>query len=273
MREEETYMTPPPPRAGMRRLSRVAAIAGLSLLIAGSAAAATVTFSNISGVWIGATGGSNVRGLGTNALSWGGESTNRSGYTFQPAPNAEARPARVDESVSLGTFTHENFVIPSGTAISDASLAVTADVTFAGRPSPLQMASIFDFRHLETTNTADPCSNGMPNWRGLNINGCADRVRVSRNESVGRSVIVDGTPYILQELDFRVGETLVSEFWTIENATNTAVLRGSVSPGQSGVSIAATQAVAPVPIPGAGVLMAGALAGLGLVARRRRASA
>jgi hypothetical protein len=219
-------------------------MAGLSI----QAQAATVFITSAIGEWISVEGGTNVAGQTTDTLSWGGvEEDRRSSYTFQGVFPAEHQ---LGEQFDLGVFTHNNFVIPSGTGILGTSLRVFLEATIEGRPISAQ--SVFTFDHWETPNWHDPCANGQPNWTGVNVNGCADRVVAVTNPSLTRSFTINGLPYVFSVSGFLIDDSTFSEFWTEEARSNQAVLRASV---------------VVIPLPPTAFLLLG---GLGLLVLRKK---
>jgi hypothetical protein len=115
----------------------------------------------------------------------------------------------------------------------------------------------YDFSLLETPNLSDPCANGEANYGALNVNGCADRVRLLKNDALNTSFVHDGKVYSFSLLGFDSGD----EFWTIENRNNSTYLKAIFN-------VTGDLEKPPVvPLPAAGWLLVGALGGL--VALRR----
>ncbi len=249
------------------RTSFVLSAALLALAGTASAEAATVVFGNITGTWFDGVlaDGSAPTGFVGNGTSnaqvrWGQPAeTQQSGYGFVAAvdPTIVVNPPAGSGTVVIGTFSHFNFPIfpPSADTIR---LRLTSDVT-VDNVSVGQVDFIYDFDHSETTNAADPCDFGGANGQGLNINGCADNVAASFSNQSG-SFFIGTDRYTLDVLGFRVGNTPVTNFTTIERQVNTAELIGRV-----------TLFSAAVPEPTSWAML---IAGFGLVGasqRRRRA--
>ena len=102
-----------------------AAAVTISVAGLGSALAATLDVSSVSGNWTGLTPQlgqplANVQGIGTNSVSWGvpyrySKTKKQSGYSFV---GAAAGKIESDKDFNLGTFTHNNFVLNPGTSIT-----------------------------------------------------------------------------------------------------------------------------------------------------------
>jgi uncharacterized protein YegL len=82
-------------------------------------------------------------------IDWG-DSKGRSSYVFN---DAKVSNVHIDESFTLGTFTHNNFPITSGSAITTAYLKVTFDLTVGGET--VHVDHVVQFNHNETPNTGD----------------------------------------------------------------------------------------------------------------------
>lgn len=243
----------------------------------GTASAATVGVTDVGGIWTQlAPMQPSVKGLNTNAVSWGtpyngtqrgNPNGHQSGYSFV---GAAAGDIKTDTEFDLGTFTHINFVINAGTAITSARLGVAISLVIGNTTQVVNNA--FNFLHDETLNNPindEVCANGGANGAGVNSAGCADRVEIEDNRKTDQTFIVDGFEYILEITGFTVAGQLFSEFWTTEGQTNSAVLRARftlVGPTEPGPGPGPEPIPSPVPLPAAGWLM---LAGLGVLASAR----
>lgn len=229
------------------------------------AAPVTITVNSVTGAWSNIVGGTNVVvspaiPAAHTTVTWGTGGT--SGYAFDgvaPPPTPAFSPGDVFD---LGTFTHNNQPINSGTAITAATLTLAINATISGFANPVNLSSVFNISHNETPNGDNPCANGGANGVGVNVNGCADIVTMLTNPGGSTSVNIDGIDYIFAFSGFLVtGGTPLSQFFTIENSNNTATLQGSFVDKTT---------VNPVPLPAALPLFAGGLGLLGFLSRRRR---
>lgn len=232
----------------------------LGISAAGAASAASISLQDVTGTWSDATGTpTNLTGLGTSSVSWGvpfySPNGYKSGYDFV-GQSSDAIAA--DTDFVLGTFTHNNNPIVSGGSISGVKLAVSFTVSFDGSPKQA-FNSLFDFSHWETNNYASQCANGGANGQGVNANGCADRVTATMNPSVTQEFTFGNQIYTLTLSGFLRDGLPFTEFWTMEDASNSALLMASFS----------VRDLPPVPLPATGLLLGGAIAAMGLAAMRR----
>lgn len=266
-------------RSKFNSVFALAAAAAITLGGIGSALAATVGVSDVGGSWttlLPPTGPTNIQGLNTGSVSWGtpfGSNTGQqSGYSFV---GAAAGNIETGNEFDLGTFTHNNFVINKGTSITGANLNVVIDLVIGGISKAVTTA--FNFNHWETDNTptfGSSCANGGANGSGVNSAGCADRVTLLNNTSSNQTFVIDGFEYILEITGFTIAGQFFQEFWTTENASNSAILKARftlVGPTGGGGGGGGDPVPSPVPLPAAGWLMLAGIAAL-TAARARRKS-
>lgn len=201
------------------------------------ATAAVIDFTNIKATWFDPIGGSGITysGNGTSSASvrWGtSQGQGKSGYDFVVAPLASitVNPPSGSAEGIIGTFTHRNNPISSGTSIGGIKLKFETDVLIDGDAYG-NVTFIYDFAHLETPNSATPCANGGFNGFGINNNGCADRVQVNFNSQSDYFTLSEGGidyNYAVDVIGFLVGSSPVTSFWTREQANNDAQVRGKV---------------------------------------------
>ena len=234
----------------------------------GASVAATVSVSTVGGVWTSTdqTNPPGLTGIGTNSINWGVPiGGQKSGYSFV---GAAAGQIETGVDFDLGTFTHNNFVIQTGTSINGAALGVVVNLVIGGVAQAVNAA--FNFDHWETDNNPGrriPCANGGSNGSGVNAAGCADRVTILDNTATQESFEIDGVQYILEITGFTRAGELFSEFWTEEKKANSAVLRARFTlVGSSGGGGGGDPTPSPVPLPAAGWMV---LTGLGALAAAR----
>jgi hypothetical protein len=128
------------------------------------------------------------------------------------------------------------------------------------------------FSLLETPNYQNPrCANrernGLDSLGGrqsggsaLNQNGCADRVRLLKNDALTDKFKHNGLTYEFELFGFDSG----AEFWTIEDLDNDTWLKARFN-------VTGRPPVSPVPLPAGSWLLIGAIGGLGLFRRLTRA--
>lgn len=242
-------------------------VTGAALSVATPAMAVTkIDFTNIKGTWFDIVGGTNVNydGQGTESatVTWG-TGDNQSGYRFDAVaiPQLVVSPSTNTSAVTnIGKFTHFNFPIGAGTSISAVKLKFTTDVLVNDMLFG-NVEFIYAFNHWETTNrpSRGPCANGGANNTGVNASGCADRVAVNFNQASGAFSIGD-VDYALDVFGFLDGGEPVDFFWTRENKSNEAFIRGQVVLRENAGA---------VPEPASWAMMIGGFGLIGATARRR----
>ncbi|QYJ86453.1 tandem-95 repeat protein [Shewanella mesophila] len=99
-------------------------------------------------------GGGNDNDNGHDQIRWGSTNGLQSGYGFIDNDAALNGEIPLNQDIVLGTFTHYNYPISSGTAITDATMQITFTVFDAsGVPAPVTMD--IEFNHNETPNSGD----------------------------------------------------------------------------------------------------------------------
>ncbi len=212
-------------------LKLVAAVAAMAVAMP-AVATTTIDFTNVRATWFDVDGGTNINTSGQGTASaevrWG-VGGQQSGYRFESIGDLQlvVDPlTNTSDVANIGKFTHFNFPISAGTSITGVKLEYTSDVLVNGNLFGT-VNFIYAFDHFETPNADFPCADGGFVGIGVNINGCADRVAVNFNQASGAFSI--GTiDYALDVRGFLVDNTPAQLFWTTENATNEAFLRGQV---------------------------------------------
>ena len=269
-------------RSKLKSVFALATAAAIAFGMAGASVAATIGVSGVGGNWttlLPPQGPTNVTGLNTSAVRWGtpyqgaGGTGQQSGYSFLGAAAGEIE---TGNDFDLGTFTHNNFVINSGTSITGANLGIIVSLVVGGVARSVSTA--FRFDHDETANKGESnglCKNGAANGAGVNSGGCADRVSLRNNTASNQRFEIDGFLYILEITGFTVAGQFLSEFWTTENAANSAILKARftlVGPTGSGRGQPLPVPLpSPVPLPAAGWMILSALGALSAMRILRKA--
>ena len=247
----------------------IAAIAATAISM--PASAAVIDFTNVKATWFDPIGGSGItysgNGTSSASVSWGtSQGQGKSGYDFVVAaiPSVTVNPPSGSAEGIVGTFTHRNNPISSGTSISGIKLKFETDVLIDGDAYG-NVTFIYDFAHLETPNSATPCANGGFNGFGINNNGCADRVQVNFNSQSDYFTISEGGidyNYAVDVVGFLIGGNPAINFWTREQANNHADVRGKV--------VLYSEAVNGVPEPATWAMLIAGFGMVGAAARRGR---
>ena len=193
----------------------ILAITLLSVFTLTSAYATTFSIDTIDGDWINANPSSSVTSI-NNSGNDGGLSSVRwsdSGYDFESL----STPLEADSGgavFEIGTFTHQNYPIYSS-SISSIELSLTIkDIGI------FDINSSFTFNHDETSNSASPASNPLNN----------DIVEID-NPIINYLFEYEGSNYYFNLLGFSQdgGQTIATEFSTIEGVSNTASLYATIT--------------------------------------------
>ena len=198
----------------MRRTTIAVACCLLALAV-GTASAAPINITGISGVWVNPVGGQNLNGVGTSSVSWGDGNVPDSGYRF--TAQGDIIGAAMGTPLYLGLFTHYNEPIPAGSSIT----AIDLSFGFFTNGLPASVATIFNFTHDETTNSR-PCAAGS-------VSVCDDYVTIVQ-PIVNQLVTVGTDSYYFNLLGFSLnnGSTFSTSFSSPEDGTNTAKLYGTL---------------------------------------------
>lgn len=249
----------------MKKIKVLAIASAVSVGLIGSVAnAAIVSLENVTAEWYEA-GPTSVTYGGTSVaptVRWG-DSNGFSGYDFTLSSGISFEvPPSPSPTKVIGEFNHVNFPITAGTGISSAKLRITADINIDGGLVGNRVFEYF-FDHWETPNGDNPCADGGTNNTGVNVNGCADRVKINWLSS-SDSFNLNGDIYTLNILGFSAspdGLNPFTEFWTVERDNNNAFLVGNVT----------LRSDVAVPEPGTLALMGLGMLGMGMARRRRNA--
>ncbi|HOG89225.1 MAG TPA: choice-of-anchor K domain-containing protein [Smithella sp.] len=150
-------------------------------------------------------------------ITWG-DGGSSSNYIF--TDNAALSTVNIDQIFTLGTFTHNNFPIPSGTSITQAYLKVNFDVTVNGQT--VTVDHTVEFQHNETPN-----DGSHPDDIVTIVNG-TDQVNVT----------VDGYTYTLKIGFQDANGNTVTSVDTAENASTTFNLNAILTASMDNLPVA-----------------------------------
>ncbi|MCX7127847.1 choice-of-anchor K domain-containing protein, partial [Aeromonas sp.] len=166
-------------------------------------------FSGVEASWINVVGGKNLEFFdgsdndsAKDQVRWGGSSGDKSGYGFADNDAALNGEIPLNEEIKLGTFTHYNYPVSSGTAISGVTMNATFSITDSmGRVTPVTVT--VNFNHNETPNDGvDPRDIITIGTTTANFN-------------------FEGKAYSLEVLGFRDSSgNVVKTIYTNENASS-----------------------------------------------------
>ncbi|TNI60359.1 choice-of-anchor K domain-containing protein, partial [Aeromonas veronii] len=152
-------------------------------------------------------GGGTDNDDGLDQIRWGNPTnTYKSGYGFIDNDSALNGQFALNQEIMLGTFTHYNFPISSGGAITKATMDVTFSVTDAyGVVTPVTLNVNFDHDETPNDNNDPEASKDIINVGNTNV-----------------TFEHQGQVYTLQVIGFRVPGTnqVVTEIRTAENAAS-----------------------------------------------------
>lgn len=220
--------------------------------------ASPLNITDISGGWQNAVNGpltllDNDPGQSTDRIRWGAWlPSEASGYDF--TPSSDLTGVTVGSAFVLGTFTHHNRTIPSGTDIS----AVQYALNFHTNGTPGALGTTLQFFHNETPN-AGTCPAGTIGSL------CADVVTIGA-AFLGSVISVGSDIYTFTLLGFSPdGSTFSSQYLSQEEGSNTTKLYALVSSQSQTIPTVSTPEPASLALLGSGLAAA--------MAARRRARA
>ena len=239
------------------------ALGAILALSAGTATANSIGLdvNSISGIWtsVDPADTRGLNGVGSASINWGVPADffgvgPQSGYDFTAATTPFT--AAAGTLFNLGTFTHRNepirgFSSSPPSSIESATLTVDTNITIDGWSDTI--TSVFEFDHFETPNSGTPCAAG-------GSQPCPDLVTAALNEGASESVVIGGVEYFFSITGFEIEGTVLDSFLTLEEQSNSAVLKGEFT----------SEPITTVPIPAAAWLFGSAL--LGAVGLGRRNS-
>jgi hypothetical protein len=286
-----------------RRMARLAvggaALAAAAFMASSASAAHILEFRNVIGTWsnaIGTVGQSSIplyvsgNGTANSQGAWGvpviGQ-TAISAFGLNALPSITLNvqdaqlpvlPLSTEEQSVIGTppaidpftvgfFFHNNAPI-QGVPLYGIDLGITADIFVDGSLVGAAESFNFHFVNHETPNspTLFPiCPYGGANLQGININGCADRVRVDTMPG-GDTFQVGNDVYTLSVAGFLDNGQFTENFYSPERFLNTVPVQARLTYSHSLLPAAR----APVPEPATWLMMILGTGMVGAMMRRRR---
>ena len=242
----------------MRLINKIilASVAITGMAMSSVAYGASVTFNGLDSKFFNPTGGANINyPNGANysdpsSITWGRRGT--SGYSFNTTNTVFSE--NVDTLFSLGTFTHTNQPIKTGTGISSVNLSVRSNLSF-GDVNLGEKLFEFLVTHDETPNTGSGCCNDIVSIKTLSSTGVFN---------VGNDIYTLNILGFATDAQNAANGIYSSLFNSPEGGSNTRILMASFSvfEGQEPPS--------PVPLPASLPLMLAGLGGFGILRKRRK---
>jgi hypothetical protein len=171
---------------------------------------------------------------------------------------------------TVGFFFHNNAPI-QGVPLRSIDLGITADIFVDGVQVGNAESFNFSFINHETPNspTLFPiCPYGGANLQGININGCADRVRVDTMPG-GDTFQVGNDVYTLSVAGFLDNGQFTENFYSPERFLNTVPVQARLTYSHTIVQ-AVPPPPAPIPEPATWLMMILGTGMVGAMMRRRR---